>query len=93
MYFCGGGEEQVAPLALAREGSIVKVLCIRGGYGLIRRLNDLGIREGSLLKVVKSMGAGPVIVHLLDSNSLSVIGRRIALGFGVAMKIIVKEVE
>ena len=93
MYLCGGNKEQVVPLALAKEGSIVRVLSIRGGYGLIRRLNELGIHEGSLLKVIKSVGAGPVIVYLLENNSLMSIGRRVALGFGVAMKILVEEVK
>ena len=34
-----------------------------------------------------------MIVYLLENNSLMSIGRRVALGFGVAMKILVKEVK
>ncbi|RLG88051.1 MAG: ferrous iron transport protein A [Thermoprotei archaeon] len=88
MYYSKEGGE-IMPLAYVGDGAIVEVLNIGGGRGLVRRLRDLGIHEGSKLKVIKSAGPGPVIIHLISSKS-SPIGRRIALGFGVAMKVLVK---
>lgn len=93
------------PLAYAREGTLVRVVSIRAGRGLYRRLHELGIIEGNLLRVVKSRGPGPVIVEVIDSSPPGVrrgyprsfgwriIGGRLLLGFGVAMKIMVEEVR
>lgn len=73
------------PLAFARDGSLVRVVMIKGG-GLRRRLIELGISEGKNLRVVRSLGHGPVIVESAENSG------RLVLGFGVAMKIMVEEV-
>ena len=91
------------PLAYAREGSLVRVSAIRAGKGLYRRLHELGIMEGKILRVIKAQGPGPVIIEII--NNISHVyggvpcpycpittGGRLLLGFGVAMKIMVKEV-
>ncbi len=92
------------PLAYARDGALVRVVAIRAGRGLYRRLHELGIIEGRLLRVAKSQGPGPVIVEVVDNQSsgscrgdlhlfnYSSVGGRLLLGFGVAMKIMVEEV-
>ena len=91
------------PLSFAPEGRLVRVVCIRAGRGLSRRLAEMGISPGRILKVVRSLGAGPVIVEVCKNKSnnscdrlhtCNVIscGGRIMLGFGVAMKILVEEV-
>jgi len=92
------------PLAYAREGSLVRVSAIRAGKGLYRRLHELGIVEGKILRVVKTQGPGPVIIEIVN-NASYVYGRvpcpycpiatggRLLLGFGVAMKIMVEEVK
>lgn len=77
------------PLAYVREGSIVRVKAIRAGRGLARRLHELGVVEGRLLRVVKSQGPGSVIVEVANGQTL---GGRLLLGFGVALKVIVEEV-
>ncbi len=87
-----GGNEELVPLAYAREGSLVQIVRIVGGHGLIRRLRDLGLYEGAHIRVVKSPGPGPAIVSLIDPLTGNV-GRRVALGFGVAMKILVRVVS
>jgi len=92
------------PLAYARDGTLVRVVSIRAGKGLYRRLHELGIIEGRLLRVVRSQGPGPVIIEVIDNASpnryrkrlcpfnCGVIGGRLLLGLGIAMKIIVEEV-
>jgi len=92
------------PLAYAREGSLVRVSAIRAGKGLYRRLHELGIAEGKILRVVKAQGPGPVIIEIVNNASYVyrgvlrpyysiATGGRLLLGFGVAMKIMVEEVE
>ncbi len=78
------------PLALARPGSIVRVVEIRGGRGTYQKLRDLGILEGRILRIVSSMGRGPVIIEIVDSGTSP---PRIALGFGISMKVFVEEVN
>ncbi|PLJ78658.1 MAG: hypothetical protein B7L53_00140 [Thermofilum sp. NZ13] len=73
------------PLTLAPEGSEVRVIDIRAGRGLVARLLELGITPGSTLRVLKTFGSGPIL--------LDVKGSRIALGRGVAMKILVGVVQ
>ena len=92
MYKGKGGNEELIPLAYVSEGSLVQIVRIIGGHGLIRRLRDLGLYEGARIKVVKSPGPGPAIVSLIDPLSRD-IGRRVALGFGVAMKVLVRVIS
>ena len=59
------------------------VVQIQGGYGLINRLNALGIRPGQRITKVGSMFMrGPVTVQLG--------GAQVAIGFGMAGKIVVE---
>jgi len=93
------------PLAYAREGALVRVAAIRASKGLYRRLHELGIIEGKLLRVVKSQSPGPVIIEVISNSPYSTcercpyffnygaIGGRLLLGFGIAMKIMVEEVR
>jgi len=66
------------------EGKKVRVRYVYGGWGLIRRLYALGFIPGEIVQVIKS-SFGPIVVYVR--------GTRIALGRGVARKIIVEEVE
>ncbi len=82
------------PLTFAPEGSIVRVVELNVGRGLERRLYELGIFRGSLIKVVKTRGPGPVLIEVLGNTSWSVHSTsRLALGYGVAMKIFVEVVS
>lgn len=71
------------PLSMTRPGEEVEIVEIRAGWGLQRRLTDMGLLPGMRIKVL-NCGPGPVLVDLL--------GSRLALGYGVAMKILVREV-
>ena len=77
------------PLAFANEGSLVKIVEIRAGQGLTRRLAELGLTQGSTLKVVKSSSPGPVIVEVVNGNGYTD-SWRVMLGFGITMKVFVE---
>jgi ferrous iron transport protein A len=63
-----------------QAGTVVEVL---GGHGLIRRLDALGIRPGrKVTKVSSTLFRGPV--------TLRVDNAQVALGFGMARKIVVE---
>jgi len=69
------------PLSRVRDGETVTIREVNGGRGVNRRLSELGICVGSSMTVLQNSG-GPVIV--------SYGGCRMALGKGVAMKIMVE---
>ena len=69
------------PLSMVSSGEIVTVLAVRAGWGLQRRLADLGLTPGVRVKVISSGRPGQVV--------LDVRGSRLALGHGVAGKIMV----
>lgn len=90
------------PLAMLPVGAKGKITRIRGGMGLLRRLSDMGFTPDVEVKVVHSHVSrhhsyhhyhhshnpgrgGPLVVEVKDS--------RIALGRGVAMKIMVQEID
>jgi ferrous iron transport protein A len=90
------------PLAMLPVGAKGKVTRIRGGRGLVSRLSDMGFIQDVEVKVVHSHASrqysrhhhhhshnpvpgGPLVVEVKDS--------RIALGRGVAMKIMVQEMD
>lgn len=70
------------PLSMVQSGELVQVVAVRAGWGLQRRLADMGLTPGVRVKVINSQGRGPVILDLR--------GSRLALGHGVAHKIIVR---
>ena len=73
---------QSMPLAMARAGELVTVTTVRAGWGLQRRLADMGLTPGVRIRVINSQMPGPVLIDLR--------GSRVALGRGVAQKIIVE---
>jgi ferrous iron transport protein A len=70
------------PLSIASSGDHVKVVSLRAGWGLQRRLADLGLTPGVEIKVVSSGRPGQVVVDVR--------GSRLALGYGVSGKIMVE---
>ncbi|MCK4822382.1 FeoA domain-containing protein [bacterium] len=56
---------------------------ITGGWGVRRKLTDMGLIPGERLKVLHNSGHGPITVLIK--------GSKIALGYGIADKIIVEE--
>ena len=64
------------------SGKVVTVVTIRAGRGLLRRLADMGLTQGMTLKVVNNPMTGPIIAEVR--------GSRLALGYGIAQKIMVE---
>ena len=69
------------PLSMASPGDLVKVVSIKAGWGLQRRLADMGLTPGVQVRIINSQRPGPVV--------LEVRGSRLALGHGIAHKIMV----
>ena len=76
-------EEKQTTLARMQTGQSGRVVQVQGGHGLINRLNALGIRPNKRITKVSSMlMRGPVTIQLDNI--------KIAIGFGMANKIIVE---
>jgi len=74
---------KLVTLRQMQSGQSGKVVQIQGGYGLVNRLSALGIRPGKRITKVSSMlMRGPVTIQ--SGNT------QVALGFGMANKIIVE---
>jgi ferrous iron transport protein A len=71
------------PLSLAGTGKPLTVTGIYAGFGLQRRLADMGLIPGTNVMVVSGCHPGPLLIDIR--------GSRLGLGFGVAQKIMVKE--
>ncbi|MCS7108892.1 MAG: FeoA family protein [Sulfolobales archaeon] len=71
-------------LVNAAEGTKVRVIDIIAGQGLKNRLMQMGLTPGEVLEVIEN-SKGPVIV--------SVKGVTIALGRGMASKILVDDAQ
>jgi ferrous iron transport protein A len=70
----------LAEMKTGQTGIVVGVL---GGHGLIQRLDALGIRPGKkVTKLSSTLFRGPVMLRVNNS--------RVAVGFGMARKIIVQ---
>jgi len=84
------------PLPFARENRFLKIIEIRAGKGLTRKLAEMGLLPGAYIKVVRSTGNGPLIIELHSSSSscksCSLCSWRLALSFGIAVKIFVEEI-
>lgn len=71
------------PLAMVGSGEVVQVVNVRAGRGLSRRLADMGLLPGTEVRVMSGHGPGPLV--------LEVKGTRLALGHGIAQKVMVAE--
>ena len=70
------------PLAMISAGEDVQLVNVVGGRVLRKRLADLGLNPGMNLRVVQVDPQGPMILAVKDS--------RIALGRGMAQKVMVE---
>ncbi|MEO0130525.1 MAG: FeoA family protein [candidate division WOR-3 bacterium] len=71
-------------LASLEEGSSAEVVKILGGWKIHSRLEGLGIYEGvKIRKISKSLLRGPVIIEVKNC--------KVAIGYGMAKKILVKK--
>ena len=74
---------KIVTLREMRTGQRGKVVELQGGHGLVNRLSALGIRPGKKITKVSSMlMRGPVTIQSGQT--------RLAIGFGMAGKIIVE---
>lgn len=69
---------------MADEGACVRVVALRGGAGLERRLTDMGLNVGSELTVKQRQGGGALVVCRGET--------RFALGDGLPHRILVEPV-
>ncbi|KOR28062.1 iron transporter FeoA [Achromatium sp. WMS3] len=67
-------------LGMATEGEQLQIVALQAGRTLDKRLTDLGLNIGSEIRVVQRQGAGMLVER--DAT-------RIAVGGGMAMKIMV----
>ena len=72
------------PLSMASPGTLLRVIGMRAGWGLQRRLADMGLTPGVQIRIINSQMPGPVILDLR--------GSRLVLGHGVAQRIMVREI-
>ncbi len=76
-------QNEQLPLAEMRTGQTGTVVEVMGGHGLIRRLDALGIRPGrKVTKLNSTLFRGPIILRVNNTQ--------VAVGFGMAKKIIVE---
>ncbi len=68
------------PLMMADEGGRVRVVALKGGAGLDRRMTEMGLNVGAELIVRQRQGGGMVVMRGET---------RFALGGGMAHKIMV----
>ena len=68
------------PLAMAQAGDRLRIHALSAGRGLDRRLTELGLNLGTEIRVVQRQGGGLLLARG---------DARIAIGGGMAMKILV----
>ncbi|NML74350.1 ferrous iron transport protein A [Rhizobium sp. S-51] len=73
------------PLTMARPGERVRIVALAGGRSLDRRLTDLGLALGSIVRIVQNQMTGPMIVAIHES--------RVGLGMGMAQKLTVEPIK
>ena len=76
------GNGAVAQLSAVAEGECVRLVGIEAGRGLAARLAAMGLVPNVLVQVVANQGRGPIAVDVK--------GTRLALGRGMAHKILVR---
>lgn len=73
------------PLAFLPEGAKATVSDIQGERSMVGHLADMGFTPSARITVLKSCPPGAILVRLKEA--------RIALGRGMAMQILVNEIE
>jgi Fe2+ transport system protein FeoA len=73
----------ILPLSMIAQGQRIRLVEITAGRRLRRRLTELGLTPGVEIEIVQDQG-GPLLLAVRDT--------RLALGRGMAHKIIVRPV-
>jgi len=71
-------------LNMAAQNQDVRIVTILGGFKMKQRLADLGLNQGATIRVLNDSGHGALILAVKDS--------RLAIGRGMAHKILVEPV-
>jgi len=72
----------MVPLGLLRSGDRAEVVEIISGEHPCARIEDMGFRVGKTVEMLNNEGRGPLLIKVDES--------RLALGRGMAMKIMVR---
>ncbi|MCE7739595.1 MAG: FeoA domain-containing protein [Candidatus Heimdallarchaeota archaeon] len=72
------------PLGFVSEDKKVRIVSIKGGSHLRNRINEMGLREGVDITVIKN-SIGPVIIAIGQT--------RFALGRGISLKILTESIN
>jgi len=72
-------------LTALAPGQRAVVTALEGGHGMRRRLASMGLTVGSEVESLISRGSGPIVVAVRQT--------RLALGRGVANRVLVEPVE
>jgi len=67
------------PLVQAGDGERVEIVGVDGGLSVHRKFTDLGLAPGQRVEVVTRQPGGPLLLAAGDT--------RVAVGFGLAMKV------
>lgn len=88
--FCHGGQHHHQhqhgntvgsfPLSMADSGAQVRIVSLRGGAGMDRRMTEMGLNVGAQVRVLQQEGSGLVVMR---GES------RFALGGGMAHRVMV----
>lgn len=70
------------PLGMATEGARVRIVALRAGAGLDKRMTEMGLNVGGELTVRQRQGGGGLVVSRGET--------RFALGGGMAHKVMVE---
>ena len=83
----------MSPLGLLSEGETAEIMEMKGSIALhcdsdknhMCRAEDMGLRAGKTVEMLRNSGGGPLLLKLDES--------RIAIGRRMAMKIIVRRIK
>jgi ferrous iron transport protein A len=75
----------MVPLGLLQLGDTAEVVEIMSGKHSFARIEDMGFRIGKIVEMLNNEGRGALLIKIDES--------RLALGRGIAMKIMVRRIE
>lgn len=73
-------DDKPFPLTMAREGDRVRIVTLRGGAGLVRRLTEMGLNVGAEVTVAQQQGETLVLIRG---------DTRLGLGVGASQRVMV----
>jgi len=72
------------PLSMLSIGEKAELVNVHGGHGIQMRLASMGLNPGAVVQMIQNAMPGPIILGALDT--------RLAIGRGIAQKIMVRKV-